>query len=498
MRLWLSNPKQRRYTIRAASARAMLQELTDPCTGTTSAISGYRYGKSLRKLVDRTRAAAVDTWFSQRGLPHPNPTLHPPTRFIVHAIVVILALVITSGESLQSWSLRATQPWQERAPGVLGGGNLTDEVVGEGVPFMGALAPSSPAGRGTEELAPVLQVPLPDNGPAFSDIYQLVQGETLGDIAARYGVTLESLIWSNGLQVGDVLAVGQELRIPRVSGLPYTIQAGDTLDGIAAQFGVAPEAILLFDANQLRPEEPLPVGREVFIPGGTQPLPAALLELRGGREGLAGSTAQLAGVVRESGTNMRDGPDLANTRVAQLAAGRRAQLLARYEQWLKVDVAGTSGWVRADMLDVPEGMVAALPETNDFPPPPPIWVWPTHGAITSYFGPRWGGFHNGLDVANRAWTPIVAARSGYVSEAGWCSGYGYCVKLTHGGGLQTIYGHLIDQPVVASGEEVTAGQLIGHMGSTYDARGGGYSTGVHLHFTVTVNGRAVDPLKFLP
>jgi murein DD-endopeptidase MepM/ murein hydrolase activator NlpD len=45
---------------------------------------------------------------------------------------------------------------------------------------------------------------------------------------------------------------------------------------------------------------------------------------------------------------------------------------------------------------------------------------------------------------------------------------------------------------------VRAGQLIGHMGSTYDRAGGGYSTGVHLHFTILVNGRAVNPLRYLP
>ncbi|MFQ3661657.1 MAG: M23 family metallopeptidase, partial [Chloroflexaceae bacterium] len=50
----------------------------------------------------------------------------------------------------------------------------------------------------------------------------------------------------------------------------------------------------------------------------------------------------------------------------------------------------------------------------------------------------------------------------------------------------------------AVGEEVSAGQLLGHMGSTYDRRGGGYSTGVHLHFTVLINGRAMNPLRFLP
>jgi murein DD-endopeptidase MepM/ murein hydrolase activator NlpD len=195
---------------------------------------------------------------------------------------------------------------------------------------------------------------------------------------------------------------------------------------------------------------------------------------------------------------MRDGPSVEHSRLAQLDAGRRVLLEGRHEDWLLVSLGAQRGWVRADMLSVERTLVDALPERTDFPAPPPRWVWPARGTITSRFGPRWGSFHNGLDIANRAWTPIVAARSGIVKEAGWCSGYGYCVKLRHDGGVETIYGHLIDEPVVERGDEVLVGELIGHMGSTYDRAGGGYSTGVHLHLTVLVNGKAVNPLLYLP
>ena len=85
-----------------------------------------------------------------------------------------------------------------------------------------------------------------------------------------------------------------------------------------------------------------------------------------------------------------------------------------------------------------------------------------------------------------------------MSEAGWCSGFGYCVKIDHGDGVTSIYGHMIKKPPVRAGDQVEVGDLIGYMGSTYDRSGGGYSTGVHLHFTVKVNGKAVNPLKFLP
>jgi murein DD-endopeptidase MepM/ murein hydrolase activator NlpD len=85
-----------------------------------------------------------------------------------------------------------------------------------------------------------------------------------------------------------------------------------------------------------------------------------------------------------------------------------------------------------------------------------------------------------------------------VFEAGWCSGFGYCVKIDHGDGVSTIYGHMLKKPPVGAGTTVEVGDLIGYMGSTFDRSGGGFSTGVHLHFTVKVNGKAVNPLKYLP
>ncbi|NJO84001.1 MAG: M23 family metallopeptidase [Blastochloris sp.] len=181
-----------------------------------------------------------------------------------------------------------------------------------------------------------------------------------------------------------------------------------------------------------------------------------------------------------------------------MAADRRARLLAQHNDWLKVELDGIAGWVRADLLDIGEGLLDTLPFSNDFPPLPPTWAWPTYGALTSGFGPRWGSFHYGIDIANSAGTPIVAARAGRVIESGWCSGYGYCVKLLHEGGITTIYGHMLDQPSVGVGQAVKVGQLLGRMGSTYDARGGGYSTGVHLHFEVKVGGAPSTRSAFCP
>lgn len=328
--------------------------------------------------------------------------------------------------------------------------------------------------------------------PAW-EYYSLHEGETLGEIAARYGISAETLFWVNGLDRSSFLAAGQELRVPRVSGVPHVVAPGETATGVATRYGAPANAVALFAPNGVRGERLVP-GREIFVPGGVRPLPEAVLpaELR----------VVVAGAVREAETNLRAGPGRVYDRVAELAGGFLLRPLARHADWVQVEAGEYgAGWVRADLIWLPPGAFEALPETNDFPPPPVRWVWPAYGELTSSFGWRrvpFRSFHNGLDIANRAGTPIRAARAGRVTEAGWCSGYGYCVKIDHGNGVASVYGHLLKKPVVRRGDQVAAGDRIGSMGSSYDRAGGGYSTGVHLHFTVTVNERAVNPIRFLP
>jgi murein DD-endopeptidase MepM/ murein hydrolase activator NlpD len=435
-------------------------------------------------------------------------------RLARHALVGVLVLLVLLGELAFSWSRQAALPpaaldKTARVSGGSASAAMMSSSVPYEVPFSLALTdvrevrdtsppPSVSISSSSEPLAAPLRRPEAVLTPAFQATHTLVEGESLQQLAMQYDVSPESLIWANNLYQGDILAVGQELRIPRVSGVPHVLRAGETLDMLAQHYGVPAELIIAFKDNGLSADGPLPVGREIFIPGGQAPLPSALLQRRGSVAGFAAMAAQPAGIVLAERTNMRAGPDTVYARVGQVGAGRRAQLLARHAGWLKIDVAGTTGWIRADLLHLPPGMPEALPETNDFPPPPPVWVWPAYGRFTSGFGPRWGSFHNGIDIANNAWTPIVAARTGVVIESGWCSGYGYCVKMQHPGGIQTIYGHLVASPPVSTGESVRVGEVIGYMGSTYDVAGGGYSTGNHLHFTILVNGRAVNPLHFLP
>lgn len=115
--------------------------------------------------------------------------------------------------------------------------------------------------------------------------------------------------------------------------------------------------------------------------------------------------------------------------------------------------------------------------------------WPTNGSITSKFASR-GGSHKGLDIAAPRGTHIYAADAGTVIHSGWYYGYGYLVKIDHGNGYETYYGHCSALHVKA-GQTVKRGQHIANVGST------GNSTGNHVHFEVRLNGTAKNPLNYL-
>jgi murein DD-endopeptidase MepM/ murein hydrolase activator NlpD len=128
-------------------------------------------------------------------------------------------------------------------------------------------------------------------------------------------------------------------------------------------------------------------------------------------------------------------------------------------------------------------------------------TWPVPGfhRISSGFGwrscPIRGvqSFHSGIDIAGPGinGAAVVASGDGRVISAGWRGGFGNTVIIDHGDGVTTLYAHLLSGGIhVSVGQQVTAGQRIGSVGST------GFSTGPHLHWEVRVNGQPRDPRTF--
>ena len=124
------------------------------------------------------------------------------------------------------------------------------------------------------------------------------------------------------------------------------------------------------------------------------------------------------------------------------------------------------------------------------------FTWPVggdDGGVISELMYGYGGYyaHKGIDVNAPEGTWVYAAESGTVIKAEFYSGYGKCVMIDHGNGFVTLYGHL-DEVDVAEGQEVTAGELLGTIGTT------GETTYPKLHFEIRKDGENVNPVSYLP
>ena len=122
-----------------------------------------------------------------------------------------------------------------------------------------------------------------------------------------------------------------------------------------------------------------------------------------------------------------------------------------------------------------------------------IATLPVTGTISSRYGVSSRirvSTHTGLDIATATGTPIKVVADGTVTLAQYTGSYGYLVKIDHGNGIETWYGHT-SKMYVKEGQEVKAGDVIALVGST------GNSTGPHLHFEIRINGEHVNPQKYL-
>ena len=125
-------------------------------------------------------------------------------------------------------------------------------------------------------------------------------------------------------------------------------------------------------------------------------------------------------------------------------------------------------------------------------------IWPVRGRVTSEVGSRLNPFtnsgmesHSGMDIAVPTGTSIKATGAGTVTFAGWEGGYGNIIRINHGYGITTVYGHN-SRLLVKTGDVVEKGQEIAKSGNT------GRSTGPHLHYEVRLNGAIQNPRNYFP
>jgi murein DD-endopeptidase MepM/ murein hydrolase activator NlpD len=177
-----------------------------------------------------------------------------------------------------------------------------------------------------------------------------------------------------------------------------------------------------------------------------------------------------------------------------------AQLLEQQEQVL-IQRAYQAAWSQAEVGAGLAMVSRTLPIGVTLPGL--ILSWPIAGArITQPFGPSdlllepplgpYAHFHTGVDLAAPLGTPVTAAADGVVVAVNHTRvGYGNYVIVAHGGGIMTLYAHLLDTSVNV-GDRVFRGQRVGREGSS------GLSTGPHLHFELRVNDQVTNPMPYLP
>ena len=217
--------------------------------------------------------------------------------------------------------------------------------------------------------------------------YSVKPGDTLSFIAAKFNISLQTILWANGLNSRSTIKPGQELVILPVSGVLYTVRKNDTLGAIAKRYKADVKKIIAF--NGLSEEADIYIGDPLIIPGGKMP-----------------------------------------ARISRLA-----------------------------LIPVAES----------------YFIFPCQGIISQGLH-----YYNAIDIANKCGKPVVAVSDGTVQRVGRIRVGGKRITILHPNGVVTYYGHL-SKILVAPGQKVNTGDIIGYIGNT------GYTlgpTGCHLHFEV--------------
>ncbi len=272
--------------------------------------------------------------------------------------------------------------------------------------------------------------------------------------------------------VGGVVDVSGTPGTGRKEITNYTVQTGDVLGKIATDFGISIETLLwannLTLRSYIRPGDTL---RILPVSGITYTIKKGDTLSKISKTYGADQKEIIAfNALNETGTNLVIGKELVIPGGQRIAAATPARNI---------------------QVSTPARTVAAPPSSEA--PAGSGYLWPTSvRRITTYFGTYYRfGVHTGLDIAGPKGTPLYASRAGTVTYS-QCTkgGYGCHIMIDHGDGVVTLYGHA-SALHVSVGDSVVQGQTIADMGST------GLSTGPHIHFEVRVNGKQVNPLKYV-
>lgn len=366
---------------------------------------------------------------------------------------------------------------------------------------------------------------------AASGTHVVSSGETLSEIAARNGTTVKALVDANGIRDPHLIVVGQELKIPGSGGSgsgggSYVVAAGDTLGDIAAKYGTTSRAIA--EANNISNPNLILVGRSLNMPGGgvapsssgSAPAPASTSSGKQlpGQYHSVRSGDTIAGIARKYGISQADfvrwnglvdGKLYATTRMhlfdpgtlpgvsAPASTGSQTHVVAngetlggiagRYGSSSKA-IAAASGLSNANRIYV--GQKLTIPAGSGGGGGDIRCPVPGASYVNGWGFPRSGGrAHAGIDMFAPRGTPIYAPVSGRVDVATGTIG-GHQFRLTSADGTLWFGSHM-DR--FGKSGQVSAGDIIGYTGDSGNAKGSRH----HLHFEIHPGARAVNPYPLL-
>lgn len=319
-------------------------------------------------------------------------------------------------------------------------------------------------------------------------VFHIVQGgETLFRIAASYGLTVHELARANSITDPTLIYAGQQLIIPGVTPPHLALDLPEAI----STFDVVP--LILVEGNTGRYR--ITTTRSATVTGNFlgRPLAVAAEDNNSRHTAFAGIPVGLqAGIYPLNLTVADSDSSVTNFTVnIQVVSGgygaqnitlpqEKMSLLAPEIENSELALLGqiTSTFNPERYFDGPMGLPAAAAMNAPF------------GTVRAYNGGAFDRYHYGADFAGAPGSPILASAPGRVVLADTLAIRGIVTVIDHGWGVFSTYSHQAERYVQA-GEFVTAGQVIGAVGSS------GRATGAHLHWEIWVNGVPVDPLQWV-
>jgi murein DD-endopeptidase MepM/ murein hydrolase activator NlpD len=285
--------------------------------------------------------------------------------------------------------------------------------------------------------------------------HRVAAGDTLSTIAAKYStpenvITVDTIIWANGLNPNTVLKTGMLLEIPPVSGVLHTVKRGDTVISIAKKY--------------------------------------KLIDDKSTEEQVTGATQQIVDINYLSvvATLDSNGNEI---KTPEIFEGSKLIIPGGIIEAARPVVRPTN----------PPSSPSSPVYTQPVIAPGASFVWPVAGGI-GYISQGYKTYHKAIDIADRSSPLLVALNSGTVTFAGTRNGL--CaieVSIAYDNGFATMYCHLtvIDPSILNSMRttktaRVVPGQVVGRMGRT------GRATGIHLHMELRYKGVHVNPCGYAP